>query len=114
MRKLVLGMGAAALMASLAFANDETTNTQVAASDTTSAAFTKLDADNDGRVSAIEAANNSSLAASFTQADMDKDGYLSRDEFKSLSTSSDSSATTTPSTQSDTSAPADTAAAPQQ
>ena len=56
-----------------------TTTTQVAArgGDDTRQRFTKLDADKDGRVSAIEAANDSKLAAAFTQADTDKDGYLS-------------------------------------
>jgi len=87
MRKSVLGLGAMALMASAVFANDPG-NTQVAASDKSSAAFSKLDTDKDGRISAIEAANDSKVSAAFTQADMDKDGYLSREEFKSLSSGS--------------------------
>ncbi len=84
MRKLALGIGALALMASAAFAQDEEDNTRVAAVDSTTAAFTKLDADTDGRVSAIEAANNSKVAAGFTTADADKDGYLSKPEFGAM------------------------------
>ncbi len=106
MKKIVLGMSAAALLASVAFA-DETANTQVAALDTSPAAFSKLDADKDGRVSAIEAANDSKLAASFTQADTDKDGYLSTAEFQGLSGSMDqSSAPAAPQSESTESAPA--------
>src|SRR5262245_28211108 len=90
MRTLILGT--AALLATAAFANDQTASstsqaaddTKVAAIDTSSSAFAKLDTDHDGRVSAIEAANNSQLSAAFTQGDTDKDGYLSRDEFKAL------------------------------
>jgi len=81
-------MGATILVASAAFANDQTDTTKVAAADTSAAAFTKLDADNDGRVSAIEAANNAKVAAGFTQADVDKDGYLSKAEFAQLGRSS--------------------------
>jgi Ca2+-binding EF-hand superfamily protein len=118
MKKIVLGMSAAALLATVAFGNDETATTQVAALDTSPAAFSKLDADKDGRVSAIEAANDSKLAGSFTQADTDKDGYLSTAEFQSLSGSMDQSSTpsTAPSTApSDTTTPpADTTTPPQQ
>jgi hypothetical protein len=46
-----------------------------------------LDADNDGRISALEAADNPRVAAAFTMADKDKDGYLSREEFESMSSS---------------------------
>jgi hypothetical protein len=120
MRKLVLGMGATALLATVAFASDQTSTTtqteqtKVAALDTSSSAFAKLDADHDGRVSAIEAANNSSLAAAFTQGDSDKDGYLSRDEFQSLgSTSTQESSKSSSSTQS-TTTPSDAATAPPQ
>jgi EF hand len=81
MRKLVLGLGAMALIATAAFAQDAD-NSRVAAADSTM--FTKLDADADGRVSAIEAANDSKVAAGFTQADTDKDGYLSKTEFANL------------------------------
>ena len=84
MRKLVFGLSATILAASAAFAADPTVtdNTRMAAADT--AAFNKLDADGDGRVSAIEAANDSKVAAGFTQADADKDGYLTRSEFANL------------------------------
>lgn len=121
MRKLALGIGAAALVASAAFAGDETTTTtttqtdqtQVAAIDTSSGAWSKLDADHDGRVSAIEAANDTKLAAAFTQADTNKDGYLSPEEFKSLSSSSMDKSATTPAPQSDTTtAPADSTTPP--
>ncbi|HEY1283519.1 MAG TPA: hypothetical protein VGE96_03480 [Steroidobacteraceae bacterium] len=83
MRKMVvLGMGAAALLATAAFAQDED-NTRLAAADK-SAAFQKLDTDADGRVSAIEAAADSKVAQGFTAADADKDGYLSKAEFAQL------------------------------
>lgn len=83
MRKLVLGLSAAALLTGVAYANeDPADNTRMAAADSVS--FTKLDADADGRVSAIEAANESKVAAGFTQADADKDGYLSKREFANL------------------------------
>jgi hypothetical protein len=84
MKKAILGMGAA-LVAVAAFANDpQTDDTKVAAVDVNSAAFAKLDADTDGRVSAIEAANDTNIAAAFTTADADKDGYLSKEEFATV------------------------------
>jgi EF hand len=86
MKKLVLGFGATVLMAGIAFAQEPADSSRMAAAD--SAAFTKLDADADGRVSAIEAANDSKIAAGFTQADLDKDGYLSKAEFANLGKSS--------------------------
>jgi Ca2+-binding EF-hand superfamily protein len=84
MRKLVFGLSATILAASAAFAADPTVSedTRMAAADT--AAFNKLDADGDGRVSAIEAANDSKIAAAFTQADVDKDGYLTKSEFANM------------------------------
>jgi hypothetical protein len=120
MNKLLIGMSAATLLASAAFAN-EPENTQLAAVDTSPAAFSKLDMDKDGRVSAIEAANDSNLAAAFTQADADRDGYLSSAEFQSLGSGStstgepsqmppDSSSTTPPSDT--TTPPADTTTPP--
>ena len=53
--------------------------------DTPVAAFRKLDEDRDGRISALEAADNPRVAAAFTMADKDKDGYLSKEEFESMS-----------------------------
>jgi hypothetical protein len=115
MRKLILGVSAMALIASAAaFAQDED-NTRVAAAE--GASFTRLDADQDGRISAIEAANNSKVAAGFTASDADKDGYLSKAEFAQMARMGDStqqpgvssprsqseSTTTEPSTPSDTS-----------
>ena len=102
MRKLILGMSAMALVASAAaFAGDED-NTRMAAADSTASSFTKLDADTDGRISAIEAANNSKVAAGFTTADADRDGYLTRAEFAQMvktssSTGAASSRSSTPS-----------------
>jgi Ca2+-binding EF-hand superfamily protein len=91
MRKtVVLGMSAAALLASAVFAQDAD-NTRMAAANTAAAMFTKLDADADGRVSAIEAANDTKVAQGFTAADADKDGYLSKAEFAQLSKSMDRS-----------------------
>lgn len=84
MKKAVLGIGAV-LVAAAAFANDPTNEeTKVAAVDADSATFAKLDADTDGRVSAIEASNDVKVAAAFTTADGDKDGYLSKDEFSTI------------------------------
>lgn len=88
MRKLILGMSAMALVASAAAFADEEDNTRLAAAEGTPAAtFTKLDADADGRISAIEAATNSKVAAGFTTSDADKDGYLSKAEFAQMSSS---------------------------
>jgi hypothetical protein len=87
MRKLALGMSAMALMVSAAASADEQDNTRVAAADSPAAAFTKLDADTDGRISAIEAANSSKVAAGFTTADANKDGYLSKPEFAAMTSS---------------------------
>jgi hypothetical protein len=101
MKKLVLGISALALAASAAFAAEGDDTKVAAAADT--ASFSKLDADADGRVSAIEAANDTKIAASFTAADADKDGYLSKEEFSMAGkASSDSGATP----RSDSSAPA--------
>lgn len=116
MKKLILGMGAASLFAAAAFAN-EPTETQLAAIDTSPAAFSKLDMDKDGRVSAIEAANDSKLAAAFTQADTDRDGYLSSSEFQSLGNASRTPSrpvTPMPSEPDTTTPPTDTTEPPQQ
>jgi len=107
MKKVVLGMSVAALLVGAGLATAQTVepqsempatesappsdNTRVAAADLSSATFKKLDADSDGRVSAIEAANDTAVATGFTKADADKDGYLSKDEFKKLSSSEASS-----------------------
>lgn len=66
---------------------DPGTKARLAAMDTSAAAFRKLDADNDGRISAIEAADNPRVAAAFTMADKDKDGYLSKEEFEAMNPS---------------------------
>jgi Ca2+-binding EF-hand superfamily protein len=97
MKKRVLGMSAAALIATAAFATDQTPgNSRMAAADNTAAMFQKLDADSDGRVSAIEAANDSKVAAAFTAADADRDGYLSKAEFAQLGKTSTTDSTTAP------------------
>jgi hypothetical protein len=118
MRKLFLGISAIALICIAGFvaaqaamqdqtphASDQTTAETTAASasqpdqgtklrlarmDTSEAAFRKLDADNDGRISALEAAENPRVAAAFTMADKDKDGYLSKEEFGAMSGSAKS------------------------
>src|ERR1700730_9333671 len=64
---------------------DQGTKLRLARMDTSEAAFRKLDTDNDGRISALEAAENPRVAAAFTMADKDKDGYLSLEEFESIS-----------------------------
>jgi hypothetical protein len=106
MKKAVLGMSVAALLASAAWANDQSEDARVAAADPSVAAFKKLDADADKRLSAIEAANDTNVAASFTRADVDKDGYLTIEEFETIQSSdnsasapqSESETTTEPST----------------
>jgi hypothetical protein len=105
MRKLFLGISAVALICIAGFvvqaaAQDQTsaetstttasqpdqgTKLRLARMDTSAAAFRKLDGDNDGRISALEAADNPRVAAAFTMADKDKDGYLSKEEFESIS-----------------------------
>src|SRR5262245_59596990 len=67
---------------------DPGTRMRLAAMDTSPSAFRKLDHDNDGRISALEAADNPKLAAAFTMADKDKDGYLSKEEFEAMNPSS--------------------------
>lgn len=42
----------------------------------------KLDADNDGRISIEEAAEDAELSARFTELDTNKDGYLSPSELE--------------------------------
>jgi hypothetical protein len=92
MKKLVLGLSATAFIAGVAFAQEDpagsSDRTRMAAAD--SAVFAKLDTDQDGRVSAIEAAGDSKVAAGFTSADADKDGYLSKGEFANLGRTSSS------------------------
>jgi hypothetical protein len=63
---------------------DQGTKLRLARMDTSIAAFRKLDADNDGRISALEAADNPRVAAAFTMGDKDKDGYLSKEEFEAM------------------------------
>jgi hypothetical protein len=92
MRKLVLGMSALALVASAAAFAQEQDSTRVGAAEAAIPSFTKLDADADGRISAIEAANNSRVAAGFTAADANQDGYLSRAEYAQLEKSSSNTA----------------------
>ncbi len=100
MDKLLLGIAAGCLISlgglvaaqtatpshdsSTASQEDRGTRLRLAAMDTSAAAFRKLDQDNDGRVSALEAAENPRVAAAFTMADKDKDGYLSKEEFESM------------------------------
>jgi len=63
---------------------DRDTRLRLAKMDTSPAAFRKLDPNNDGRISPLEAAENPKVAAAFTMADRNKDGYLSEEEFESL------------------------------
>src|SRR5213595_410786 len=105
MRKLLLGISAIALICIAGFVAqaaaqpqastqaavedasqpDQGTKLRLAVMDTSAAAFRRLDEDKDGRISALEAANNPRVAAAFTMADKDKDGYLSKEEFEALS-----------------------------
>ena len=63
---------------------DQGTKLRLSRMDTSAAAFRKLDADNDGRISPLEAADNPRVAAAFTVGDQDKDGDLSKEEFASM------------------------------
>ena len=110
MRKLILGMSAVALLGSAATFADDQDNTRLAAADITAANFTKLDADADGRISAIEAATNSKLAAAFTAADTNRDGYLSKAEYAQIAKTSSATGATSSrssSSQPDSRVPAD-------
>jgi Ca2+-binding EF-hand superfamily protein len=97
MRQLLLVLGALALIfvAGYVMAQDERmapedrdTQLRLARMDTSVAAFRRLDKDSDGRISALEAADNPKVAAAFTMADKDKDGYLSKEEFAAISSTS--------------------------
>jgi EF hand len=111
MRKLFLGISAAGLIGAASFVAAQTsesplvqsavekpvetathadrgTELRLAAMDTSAAAFRKLDHDNDGRISPLEAADNPKVAAAFTMGDKDKDGYLSKEEFEAMNPSS--------------------------
>ena len=103
MRTLFLAIGAAALFAAASMVAAQTTDVEsakkldsgsrmrLAVMDTSEAAFRKLDRDNDGRISALEAADNPKVAAAFTIGDKDKDGYLSKEEFEAMNPSSPNS-----------------------
>ena len=99
MRQVLLGLGALALICVAGYvmaqapAQEEDRGTQLRLSrmDTSMTAFRKLDKDNDGRISALEAADNPKVAAAFTMADKDKDGYLSKEEFAAISSTNPSS-----------------------
>ena len=96
MRNLLLGLSAAVLMGLAAYVIAQTAAAQedpgervmrmrLSRMDTSITAFRKLDQDGDGRISALEAAENPKVAAAFTMADRDHDGYLSKEEFQAIS-----------------------------
>jgi EF hand len=102
MKNRFLGISAAAFICAGGFAGAQTivesatqpdpgTKMRLAAMDTSAAAFRKMDEDKDGRISALEAANNPRVAAAFTMADRDKDGYLSKEEFEAMNPASTAS-----------------------
>jgi EF hand len=103
MRNLFLGVSAAGLFAVAGLVAAQTTDVEsakqldpgskmrLAAMDTSAAAFRKLDRDNDGRISALEAADSPKVAAAFTTADKDHDGYLSQEEFEAMNPASPNS-----------------------
>lgn len=111
MRKLVLGLGAIALVASAAVLADDD-SARVATAESMTPSFTKLDADADGRISAIEAANNSRVAAGFTSADANRDGYLSPAEYAQLAKSASTGASPRSSSSADQAKPAEESTAP--
>jgi Ca2+-binding EF-hand superfamily protein len=97
MRNLLLGFNAAVLIGLAGYVMAQTgsapedradrdTQLRLSRLDTSDAAFRKLDHDGDGRISALEAADNPKVAAAFTMADRDKDGYLSKEEFQAMGT----------------------------
>ena len=112
MRKLVLGLAAMALVASAAVLADDEDNARVATAESMTPTFTKLDADADGRISAIEAAGNSRVAAGFTSADANKDGYLSPAEYAQLAKSASTGASPRSSSSSDQATPAEESTVP--
>jgi hypothetical protein len=73
---------AGASMANLAVADEPV---QSAAAST--ATFSALDADKDGRISPSEASADPKIADQFVAADTNKDGYLDPAEFQALSKS---------------------------
>jgi Ca2+-binding EF-hand superfamily protein len=96
MRQVLLGLGALALICAAGYVmaqapasapqeEDRGTQLRLSRMDTSMAAFRRLDKDNDGRISALEAADNPKVAAAFTLGDKDKDGYLSKEEFAAIS-----------------------------
>ena len=98
MRNVVLGFCSAVLIGIAGYVIAQTTSEvdrdtqlRLARMDTSPAAFRKLDQNNDGRISPLEAAENPKVAAAFTMADRNKDGYLSREEFEALGSSSSES-----------------------
>ncbi len=111
MRKLVLGISAVALVASAAvLADQEDDSARVATAQSMTPSFTQLDADADGRISAIEAASNSRVAAGFTSADANRDGYLSKAEYAQLMNAANNNAS--PSSSSSRASESQTAPAP--
>src|SRR5689334_16614530 len=107
MRRVFLCLGALALILAAGYVvaqepdaataqADRDTQLRLARMDTSMAAFRKLDKDNDGRISALEAADNPKLAAAFTMADKDKDGYLSKEEFAAMKPHSPSADASSP------------------
>lgn len=53
--------------------------------DATPASFESLDANNDGRISVLEARKDKTVAGHFASADTNQDGYLDRKEFEAIS-----------------------------
>ncbi len=103
MRTLFLGASSAALFALAGLVAAQTTEVEgakqpdrgsrmrLAVMDTSAASFRKLDRDSDGRLSALEAAENPKVAAAFATADKDNDGYLSQEEFEAMNPASPNS-----------------------
>jgi EF hand len=96
MRKVVLMIGAIVLISIATYVASQesatptatpslTSSKRITVSETSDAVFRKLDADHDGRISALEANANPKIAAQFVAADRDKDGYLSKEEFAAMS-----------------------------
>ena len=95
-RNIALCVAALSVAAALADAQTEPRPIHTAAIDTSEAAFRKLDADHDGRISALEANSDPKVAERFLQADKNHDGFLSLAEFRTLNSDPDMSVSPPP------------------
>lgn len=91
-RKLFLGAAAIAVLSTSAASWAQTSSGPAAADKTMAAkdmmaAFTKADANKDGKLDIVEAENVPGLVARFKQVDTDGDGMVSKTEFEKATAS---------------------------